>query len=74
MGDRESRSKAYGHRFKFARVVVSPFIMTIVQNLYSSSVPIEREPGTLLGDEVGRPSVDDGAGTIGEVVPVHWRV
>ena len=53
---------------------MSPFIMTIVQNLYSSSVPIEREPGTLLGDEVGRPSVDDGAGTIGEVVPVHWRV
>ena len=37
-------SKSYGHRFKFARVAVSSFVMTIARSLCESSVPIVHEP------------------------------
>lgn len=37
-------SKAYGHRFKFARLPVSAFVMDIVRGLSASDSPIAYEP------------------------------
>ena len=59
-------SKAYGHRFKFARMAVSAFVMNIVRTLSASSVPIDNEPDSShIDDEepflpVGFASASDG--------------
>ena len=70
-------SKSYGHRFKFARVAISSFIMNIVRSLCEISAPIpqesidyheeifEPEPGSL--DDVA-PDVTAGPAMMDDVV------
>ena len=36
-------TRSYGHRFKFARAVVPPFVMELARGLSSSLVPIVTE-------------------------------